>query len=97
MREEITNTDKLKTNLDTFGSGKSSAFERVDFSLSRSYLHFLPKLSLSLKLPLILHDLCLSRFLPARFTRMRTRLQNQNEWNPSIASQLGIFRQIYHY
>ena len=80
-----------KANMDTFGSGKSSPFERVDFSLYRFSFSFSkskqysdPKLSSSLNLGLILHDLCLSCFLPARFTRMRASLQNQNKCKPSI-------------
>ena len=83
---------QIKSKLmDTFGSGKSSPFERVDFSLYRFSFSFSkskqysdPKLSSSLNLGLILHDLCLSCFLPARFTRMRASLQNQNKCKPSI-------------
>ena len=71
-----------------------------------SYLHFLnlsniltlPKLSLSLKLGLIWHDLCLSRFLPARFTRMRASLRNQNKCKPSIvkeASEAVVSRRFW--
>ena len=61
-----------------------------------SYLHFLnlnniltlPKLLSSLKLGLIRHDLCLTCFLPVRFTRMRTSLRNQSKCKPSISQVL---------
>ena len=81
--------------MDTFGSGIwfGSPFEKgLTSPYIVFYLHFLnlnniltlSKLSLSLKLGLIWHDLCLPCFLPARFTRMRASLRNQNKCKPSI-------------
>ena len=81
--------------MDTFGSGIwfGSPFEKgLTSPYIVYYLHFLnlnnimtlSKLSLSLKLGLIWHDLCLPCFLPARFTRMRASLRNQNKCKPSI-------------
>ena len=83
---------QIKSKLmDTFGSGKSSPFERVDFSLYRLLSLFSkckfwlsPKCLLSLKLGLNRHDLCSPCFLPASFTRMGASLRNPNKCKPSI-------------
>ena len=58
------------------------------------YLHFLnlnnimtlPKLLSSLRLGLIWRDLCLPRFLPAGFRRMRVSLRDQNKCKRSICA-----------
>ena len=69
-------TDKLKSNLwIDLDLVKVHRLKELTSPYIVSYLHFLnlnniltlPKLSPSLKLRLIWHDLCLSCFLPARF------------------------------
>ena len=83
--------------MDTFGSRRSSPFERVDFSICCFLSSFykskqlnniitLPKLLSSLRLGLIWRDLCLPCFLPARFRCMRVSLRNQNTCKLSIAT-----------
>ena len=64
-----------------------------------SYLHFLNlnniltlhKFLSSYSLGLIWRNLCLPRFLSARFTRMRASLWNQNKCKPSICIMLFGF------
>ena len=82
----------------TFRSGKSSLFERVDFSLYRflsslsnlNNILTLPKLLPSLKQGLILQELSLPCFLPTRFMCMRASLRNQTKCKPSIKAPLLI-------
>ena len=85
---------QIKSKLmDTFGSGKSSLFERFDLSL----YHFLSSFSKSKQhsdsppnfgrhWSWVWFDTNYVRlvFLPARFTRMGASLRNQNRCKPSI-------------
>ena len=94
---EIKFTDKLKADLWThLDLAKVHRLKGLTSLYIVSYLHFLnlnnnltlPKLLSSLKLGLIRHDLCLTCFLPVRFTRMRASLRNQSKCKPSISQVL---------
>ena len=86
-------TEKLKANLSIYlNLTKVQHLKELTSPYIISYLHFLnlnnilalPKLLPLLKLHLIWYDLCLPRFLPARFTHMHTSLQTQNKCKLSI-------------
>ena len=90
-------TDKSKANLWIhLDLAKVHRLKGLTSPYIISYLHFLnlnnilalPKPSSSLKLGLVWHELCSPCFFPARFTRMRATLRNQNKCKP-CKSQLN--------
>ena len=87
-------TDKSKANLWIhLDLAKVHRFKGLASPYIISYLHFLninniltlPQTFVIAKLGLVWHELCSPCFLPARFTRMRTSLRNQNKCKPSIS------------
>ena len=99
-------TDKSKANLWIhLDLAKVHRLKGLTSPYIVSYLRFL-NLNNILALPqtfvfaeagLLRHDLCLPCFLPARFTRMRASLRNQNKCKPSTLNSESITESLCEY